>query len=243
MSTTRTALRAMLRAALLDTTAPLLWSDMALDGAIDEAVTAHSYQFPCPVAARYSLGPGQQVVNIVPTDPALPEDVPVPVGTINCDVIGVQRAELPVGTPLPPDPGQSTDPAASGSARYRQGYRWRGHTLVLHNPASGDEVGSYTLRVEYLQTYNIPLDTPITIAWNGPDSDVPLLLLLAKRAAYQLLAEWQIRTQGATPPTLPSGSSLAHIAVPPILAALEVEIARALAYRRLRSQRSRALDI
>ena len=73
MSITRTALRTMLRAALLDTNAPLLWTDTALDGAIDEAVTAHSYQFPCPVAARYSLGAGQQVVYIVPTDPALPE--------------------------------------------------------------------------------------------------------------------------------------------------------------------------
>jgi hypothetical protein len=120
MGTTRVALRTSLRAVLLDTTAPLLWSDVVLDQAIDEAVTAHSYLFPCPVAARYSLGPGQQVINVVPTDPAADEDEGIPPGTINCDVIGIQRVEVPWKTVIPMDPGQSTDPAGSRSNTYKQ---------------------------------------------------------------------------------------------------------------------------
>jgi hypothetical protein len=245
MGTTRTALRTALRAALLDNTIPLLWSDVVLDQAIDEAVTAHSYLFPCPVAARYSLGPGQQVIHVVATDPAAAEDVPIPAGTINCDVIGIQRVEVPWKTVIPMDPGQSTDPAASGSNSYKQGWRLRGHNVMLTNPASGDEVGSYTARIEYLQTYNIPLDSPITVAWNGPDSDVPLLLLLARRFAYEALAEWQVRTQGASSTGWigASGSVDLHIDVPRIIDSLERQIKRAIDARKTRALRSRTLDI
>jgi hypothetical protein len=118
---------------------------------------------------------------------------------------------------------------------------------MLTNPASGDEVGSYTARVEYLQTYNIPLDSPITILWNGPDSDVPLLLLLARRFAYEALAEWQVRTQGAEADAatwgLPSGTVGVHIDVPRIIQSLEAQIKRAIDARKQRALRSRTLDI
>src|SRR5439155_11396771 len=94
--------------------------------------------------------------------------------------------------------------------------------------ASGAEVGAAALVVVLAQTWTLP---DATNGWNGPASDVSLLLLLAKRNAYQSLAEWQVREQGLSTPTVGSGNTNVHIDVPPILAALEVQIQRAIALR------------
>jgi len=100
-------------------------------------------------------------------------------------------------------------------------------------PAAGGGEGAETdanaLVVAATQTWDLPDDGGNT--WNGPSADLSLLLLLARRNAYQQLAEWQARAQGLTTPTIAGSSSNVHLDVPPILAALEVQIRRALDLR------------
>ncbi|HMA37331.1 MAG TPA: hypothetical protein VKY74_22960 [Chloroflexia bacterium] len=238
-------LRAALRASLIDLESPPLWPDAVLDGCLDEAIAAHSYLFPWPTTVVFDVAPGAQLFVVYPlitAGPGPPGYGPAPLlPSAAADLISIQAVELPLGTPVPPDPWQSTDPANSGSGRYRQGYRWRANLLQLRNPASGPEVGPGRLRLAILQTYWRPA-APADV-WNGPAGDQSLLILLAKRAAYQLLAEWQARTQGLTPATVPGPGLNLHLAIPPILAALEVQIARAITLRQQRNTRSRALDI
>ncbi|MGI8587709.1 MAG: hypothetical protein ACR2M0_08495 [Chloroflexia bacterium] len=239
MGLSQLELRTQLRSSLLDITPPLLWTDDVLNQCIAEAVTTHSLLFPFAATVDLPVALGQQSFSIYPVqNPGL---LPPPVG--EADLLAVQGVELPVGQPIPQDPWQSTDPAGSASSRYRQGWRVRSNTLTLRNPASGNEIGPATLRVELLQTWNLP-DDGSGSSWNGPVHDVPLLVLLSKRSAYQYLAEWQARDQGITPALAPSGSGAnLHIDVPPILVALEVQIDRALKLRQQRNLRSRALDI
>ena len=231
MAYDRDTIRAALRVALLDTTAPLLWTDPVSDQCIDAAVAQHSGWFPCPVAARYSLGLGDERLVIQPTDPALAEDVPVPAGTIDCDVIRITRVQLKVsgqGQEWPQDRQPPGGPALSGSSRKSNGWRARGATLYLRPAISAPQAGSYVLRVEYLQTWNRPASTPLVIAWNGPGDHRPLLLLLAQRAAYELLGAWQVRVQeaGANASTwgLPAGTVDVHIDVSKVLTSLEAQI-------------------
>lgn len=240
MGLTRSDLRLGLRQALRDTAAPPLWTDEVIDQCIDEAVAGHSLLFPQPRTVYAALAAGARAVVLYPvTDPGITALSATP--TAAADLIAVQAVELPVGTPIPEAPAQSTDPAGSGSTHYRQGWRWRGHTIELRNPAAGAEVGTGTMRIDFLQTYNRPDDAGIT--WDGPNLDVPLLLLLAKRAAYQALAEWQVRAQGLAPATVDDSLANIHLDVSPILADLERQIATAIRLRQTRSIRSRSLDI
>jgi hypothetical protein len=225
-----------LRVALADLVDPYTWDDASLGDCIQQAVTEHSYQFPAQAAHRFSVGAGAQVFDITAKDPTVAEEGSLG-DAVNAEVITITRVELPVGTPLPADPGQSTDPAGSSSTRYKQGYRARGGRITLTNPASGPEVGTFTMRVEWLQTYNLPYDAGLSsVPWNGPVLDVPLLLLYAKRAAYQRLGEWQAR----------DGIVLQQaraVNVESLVALLDKELDRAIAVRRLRNVRGRTLDI
>jgi hypothetical protein len=232
MAYDRGTIRTALREALRDTTAPLFWTDVALDQCLDAAVAEHSGWFPCPVAARYSLGLGQERVNIVPTDPALAEDVPVPVGTLDCDVMRITRVQFKAGAAWeewPQDRQPPGGPALSGSSRKANGWRARGHWLYLRPAITAGQAGSYVLRVEYLQTWNRPAMAPLPIEWNGPADHRPLLLLLAQRAAYQMLGNWQARVQeaGANASTwgLPAGTVDVHLDVPHVIQSLDTQIA------------------
>jgi hypothetical protein len=232
MAYDRGTIRTALREALRDTTAPLFWTDTALDQCIDLAVAEHSGWFPCPVAARYSLGVGYERVNIVPTDPALAEDVPVPVGTLDCDVMRITRVQIQASgawQEWPQDKQPPGGPALSGSSRQSNGWRARGHWLYLRPAITAGQAGSYVLRVEYLQSWNRPANSPLPIEWNAPADHRPLLLLLAQRAAYQLLGNWQARVQeaGANASTwgLPAGTVDVHIDVPHVIQSLDTQIA------------------
>jgi hypothetical protein len=231
MAYDRTTIRTALREALIDTTAPLLWTDTALDQCLDAAVAEHSGWFPCAVAARYSLAAGYERLRIVETDPSLAEDVPVPVGSIDCDVMRITRVQLKVSgawQEWPQDRQTPGGPALSGSSRQTNGWRARGPWLYFRPAITAGQAGSYVLRVEYLQTWNRPATTPLVIVWNAPAAHRPLLLLLAQRAAYQLLGAWQARVQeaGADPATwgLPSGTVDVHIDVGKVLGSLEAQI-------------------
>jgi hypothetical protein len=225
-----------LRVALADRVDPYTWADDSLAACLYQAATEHGYQFPAQAAHRYSVTAEAQVFDITAKDPSFGETGSLG-DAINAEVILITRVELPVGTPLPLDPGQSTDPAGSRSSTYKQGYRARGGRITLTNPASGPEVGTYTMRVEWLQTYNLPYGDGITgVPWNGPVLDLPLLLLYAKRAAYQQLGEWQAR----------DGIVLQQaraVNVESLISLLDKELDRAIKVRRLRNVRSRPLDI
>ena len=234
---------ALLRPVLMDSVAPYQWPDAALQQAIQEATAQHSFLFPRERRLAYDVTAGLTAIAIYPVDtaPSVLSDPPAgletgddagPAGGGQAQLISVQRVELPPGTPLPEDGGQTTDPAASGSTTYTQGYRWRDGFLYFRNPASGDEVGSLKLIVELLQTYSQP-DAAGSYKWDGPVHDLPLLLALAQRAAYQQLATWQARDLVDT--------SKAN--VPAILAGLETEITRAIRIRARRAVRSRTLEI
>jgi hypothetical protein len=227
---------ARLRGALADRVDPYTWDDASLSDCVQQATTEHSYQFPAQAAHRFSVAAGTQVFDITAKDPTFPEEGSLG-AAVNAEVITITRVELPVGTPLPADPGQSTDPAGSSSTRYKQGYRARGGRITLTNPASGAEVGTYVMRVEWLQTYNLPYDAGLSsVPWNGPVLDLPLLLLYAKRAAYQRLGEWQAR----------DGIILQQaraVNVAALIALLDQELDRAIQVRRLRNVRSRPMDI
>ncbi len=235
MGVTLPVLRSQLRDLLLDAVGPQVWSDSALTHCLYEAIAEHSFQFPAQVTAKFSLSAGQTEVPLYALPSQLPQALPLdPTGaaTQAAQILGVLRVELPVGTVLPDDGGQATDPAASGSAIYRQAYRWRAGWIYLRNAAGGPEVGADTMRVELLQTWSVPSEDG-TITWDGPAHDLPLLLLLAKRTAYQLLAEWRARDDNASlgiDPTL-------------VLPAVDVAIGQALAVRFKRAVRSRTLDI
>jgi hypothetical protein len=224
MPNTMTDLVAALRTALGDTTIPYLWDDPTLEQCVADAVNEHSFEYPRLTYGRYALTAGQQEVALAPVggaglpDPAAPSDL-----------VAVVGVELPPGTPIPADAWGSAAPAGAAASRAAQGYRARPGVVRLRVPASGAEVGPATLVVAATQTWDLP-DTGGT-AWNGPAADLSLLLLLARRAAYQTLAEWQARAQGLTTPTIAGTSSNVHIDVPPILAALEVQIRRALDLR------------
>jgi hypothetical protein len=99
-------------------------------------------------------------------------------------------------------------------------------------------VGTGTLRIEWLQTYSMPDDSdPLNdIPWNGPGTDLPLLLLYAKRAAYQRLGEWQAR-DGIVQ------QQARAVNVANLIALCDAEIDRAVAVRRRRNVRGRTLDI
>jgi hypothetical protein len=231
MAYDRTTIRTALREALLDTTAPLFWTDLALNQCIDAAVAQHSGWFPCPVAARYSLGPGQERVNIVVTDPALDEDDPVPSGTTDCDVMRIMRVQLLVSgawQEWPQDRQPPGGPALSGSSRRANGWRARGHWLYLRPAITAAQAGSYVLRVEWLQSWNRPAESPLPVEWNAPADHRPLLLLLAQRTAYQLLGNWQARVQeaGANASTwgLTTGTVDVHIDVPHVIQSLDSQI-------------------
>jgi hypothetical protein len=228
-------LRAALRALLLDTATPTVWPDAALDACLWEAVAAHSYRFPCEATLLFDVGESATTFLLGAGD-GLDSVTPM---TSGADLIAVQRVDLPVGTPIPEDPRPITDPSGTASPAPGQAYRWRGGSLTLRRPATGAEVGPGRLRVETLQTYQRP-SADGAVLWNGPLSDRSLVLLLAQRGAYGLLAAWQARDPallGAAPPT-------GHAAdLPGALAALDAEIARAVAARRARAVRSRPLDV
>ena len=236
MSVTLAEFRADLRAALLDEIAPYQWPDSALDGCLWEATEAYAYAFPQQATLVYDLAAGQTGVALYPADDPTGALMPGPSSpwASNADLIAVQRVELPAGTPIPEDPRQATDPAASGSRGYSQGWWLRGGFLYLRNPAAGPQVGPATLRVETLQTYNRP-DAAGLFAWNGPHNDRALISALARRTAYALLGEW--RARDATPGTPPPAD------LTRLLAAADTALAAALNLRRARALRSRTLDI
>jgi hypothetical protein len=232
MAYDRTAIRDALRTALIDTNTPLFWTDVQLDQCLDAAVAEHSGWFPCAVAARYSLAVGAERVHILPTDPSLAEDVPVPSGTIDCDVIRITRVQLLVAgawQEWPQDRQTPGGPALSGSSRQTNGWRARGAWLYIRPAIAAGQAGAYVLRVEYLQTWNRPSGSGLVIEWNAPAAHRPLLGLLAARNAYQLLGAWQARVQeaGADPATwgLTSGTVDVHIDVNKVLVSLEGQIA------------------
>ena len=220
-----------LRAQLLDATAPYLWSDTVLEACTVDAVRQHSFLFPRSSLQAYDVTAGQQTITLSPSNAAETPDV-----TANGEVFAVLGVELPAGTPIPLDRWDSTAASRSSASRTANGYRWQGKFLRLRNPAAGAEVGPGTLSVEIWQTWDEP--DAATTPWNGPRADYSLVLLLAKRAAYQLLAEWQAREQGIDPQTVtvPTGDQLVgHIDVAAILAALEVQITRELTLRARRT--------
>lgn len=214
--------RARLRIALGDGTSPYLWDDDTLDQCTLTAITDHALLLPHLVRRAYSVVLGAQEFALTVTTAG--------------DLLGVVGVEL-AGVPLPLRDLQSTGPARSAASRavradgLPQGYSVRDVTLRLRQPASAAETGTNVLVVWQVETYALPDSGTV---WTGPVSDVPLVLLLARRAAYQILAEWQARTQGLTTPTIASGSTNVHLDIPPILAALEVEIQRALDLRKAR---------
>jgi hypothetical protein len=171
----------VLRRTLADRVDPYTWDDATLTACIQQAAIEHGYQFPALVARRFPLAAGAQTFDVGPMVLAVGEDDTTSLA--NSGVLVVQRVELPVGRVLPEDGGQSSDPAGSRSSTYKQGYRVRGGHITFTNPASGDEVGAATLRVEWLQTYSMPDDSdPLQeVLWNGPVTDLPLLLLYARR--------------------------------------------------------------
>jgi hypothetical protein len=229
-------LRPQLRRALLDLVDPYTWDDATLTACLQQAAVEHGYAFPALVARRFNVTDGLQAFDV--TTMALQAAEDDTTTSVNCQVVVVTRVELPTGTVLPEDPGQSSDPAGSRSARYKQGYRVRGGHLTFTNPAAGDEVGTGTLRIEWLQTYSMPDDSdPLNdIPWNGPGTDLPLLLLYAKRAAYQRLGEWQARDGIILQKTR-------AVNVESLIALCDAEIDRAVAVRRRRNVRGRTLDI
>ncbi len=216
---------AALRALLLDTSAPYLWPDAPLARCITDACTAYSYLFPRLVRTVYDVAAGQQEIALSPAAGLAPGSPPTPPppGPAAADLIRVLGVELPPGLPLPEDAWPSTPAAPSLASRSPQGYRWTPQLLRLRVPAAGAEVGAGTLAVVARQTWDTPT---AAAAWNGPPSADGLVLLLAQRRAYGLLAGWQARAQGTAPATIPSGSSNSHIDLPPLLAALEIEIKR-----------------
>lgn len=224
MPNTMPDLVSALRTALGDTAGPpFLWDDATLAQCVTEAVNEHSWLYPRLTAGLYAVGVGQQEVALAAVGPGGGPDPAAPAALLA--VVGV---ELPVGTPIPADAWGSTAAAGAAASRARQGYRSRYGVLRLRVPASGAETGPAALLVAATQTWDAP---DATTPWNGPLPDLALLVLLARRAAYQLLAEWQARAQGLTTPTIAGSSTNVHIDVPPILAALEVQITRALALR------------
>jgi len=218
---------AELRDHLRDSAPPLLWSDAVLGRVVTDAADEYSYLLPRAVRMTYDLAAGQQEVALFPLaaaglGPALP---PAPAVA---DLIRVLGVELPPGTPLPADSPRSTPPAASTASRSAQGYRATPTRLRLRRPAAGPEVGPARLVIEATQTWDTP---SATVAWNGPPTDGGLVLLIAKRHAYGLLAEWQAREQGIDGEFAPSGTLNIQLNLPPILAALDHQIDLALTAR------------
>lgn len=221
---------------------PVTWGDDTLGSCALAGITDHSFLFPWLTRATYVVDDGQQDWLIYPVSGPTTDPAPVsnPEATSAADLIAVVGVELPRGTPIPQGAFTTTPPAGSAASRalradaQAQGYVWHAGQLHLRQPATGDEVGDDQLLVTQAQTWLLP-DLDNTIAWNGPVADVPLVLLLAKRAAYETLAEWQVRIQGFDPATIIAPDTNIHIDVPPILAALEVQIARALELRANRS--------
>jgi hypothetical protein len=213
---------------LIDDSGGTLWNNDQLNQGLWEGVAQHSYLFPAPNRVKYTTVAGmtEQLVT----------------NTAGTRFLGVGRVELPAGTPIPEDPRQSSDPAGSSSARYRQAWWWRNGTVYFRNALVGAEVGANLLIIEHLETYVFP-DAADVRAWSGSEWDLSLLMLLAQRSLWQELAGRQAGGQGLTTPTIAGTSTNVHIDIPPILAALEVEIARALMARRRRAVRSRPLDI
>lgn len=217
MANTLPVLRAGLRAVLLDTVPPYVWPVGLLDEALLEAVAEHGYLFPQQVRHKYETVLGQQT-QVPRVEPA-------------ATLIAVQWVELPVGTPLPEDPRQSTDPAGSGSLRYKQAWWHRGGAVYFHNPLSGREVGVNVLVIEHTQTWGRP---GLTDEWSGSVADLPLLSLLAQRRAYTQLIALLARD-------LAPGAERWNL--PAILGSLDAEIARAIRTRQRQAVRSRPLDI
>lgn len=227
MPVTRTDFITDLRRQLLDTVAPFVWADQTLALCVVEACNEHSLIYPRMVRGVADVINGQQEFDLWPVVASGLMDAPTPVD--NAEVIALVGVELPAGTPICEDRWNSTTPARSTSSRGTQGYRWRQGLIRLRNPASGLEVGGGKLVIELIQTWNSPINEGDS--WNGPESDRGLILMLARRNAYQMLAEWQIREQGVGAETIPSGNTWLHIDIAPILAALEVQITRALDVR------------
>ncbi len=216
---------AELRDHLRDTDPPLLWSDAVLGRVVTDAADEYSYLCPRAVRMTYDISDGQQEVALFPLlalglGPTLPPSAPAV-----ADLIRVLGVELPPGTPLPADNPHSTPPAASTGSRSAQGYRATPTRLRLRRPASGPEVGPAHLVIEATQTWDTP---SASVAWNGPPTDCGLVLLIAKRHAYGLLAEWQAREQGIDGEFAPSGTLTIQLTLPPILAALDHQIDLAL---------------
>jgi hypothetical protein len=238
MSITLPAFRAALRAALRDETVPYTWPDSALHSCLWEATEAYAYAFPAQATLVYDLAAGQTGVALYAADgpdgPLGPTPGPPTPGAGNADLIAVQRVELPAGTPIPEDPRQAADPADSSPGATSQAWWARDGFLALRYPASGAEVGAGTLRVEVLQTYN-RIDEAGLFPWNGPTNDQALILALARRTAYALLAEWRARDPSLGPTPAPD--------LAPILAAADTALAQAFTLRRARALRSRTLDL
>ncbi len=101
----------------------------------------------------------------------------MPVGAL-----GVVAVECPPGVALPQEIGGTT--GSTGTTRVRQSWNVWGGTLYLHNPASGEEVGTSRLVMRVLQPWD-RLD-PVE-PWNGPENDERLLVLWAATEAWSWL--------------------------------------------------------
>src|SRR5947199_1868860 len=119
MAYSLTDLTGRLRAALLDTVAPYLFTDASLQQAIADAVNEHSFFYPRSVRTLYDVATGQQEWALYPLT------VGGVIGpTSDVDLIAVVGVEFPAGTPIPLDGWGSTPAAPTTSSRTANGYRW-----------------------------------------------------------------------------------------------------------------------
>jgi hypothetical protein len=130
--TTRLQLRTTIREFLEDTTGAPLWSDAALNEYLTAAMRSYGARFPRQATAA--------------TDPiaSAATSVALPAGLLATEIVAVRDAR---GRFVPPA-AQRTGPAPSDASGSSQAWSaWAG-TLRLQRPASGDEVGVWT--IDYL---------------------------------------------------------------------------------------------
>lgn len=227
-------LRTELRALLYDDVAPTVWSDAALDSCVREAWAEHSYLFPWSVLIQIGLTVRSNNYTVEPL--TLGYSAPTD-GRPLTDLIGVQAVEYPFLTPLPYDGRAQSNPTGNRMQITGQGWYVEGDQLYLTNLPTQADVDRSALYIYATQTWIRPCDS-VGALWNGPASDVELLLLLAKRQAYQLIGEWQQRNQYVTP-----DDPISRMTVGGVLQTLTQQINAAITFRRRRLVRSRALDI
>ena len=130
--TTRLQLRTTVREILEDTTGSPLWSDAALNEFLGAAMRAYGARFP------------RQATAATDPIPAAASSMALPAGLPTMEIIAVRDA---AGRDVP-RASQRTGPAASEATGLIQGWSaWAG-TLRLQRPATGDEVGVWT--IDYL---------------------------------------------------------------------------------------------